>query len=353
MEQAIDVERAQAFARHLFGLYTGGILSHMVHIGYKTGLLDAAANGPGTSAEIAARAGLNERYVREWLGAMTTGQLFTYDPATGTYALPPEHAACLAGDGRLNIAPVSTLISHLGRHVGKVMHAFQHGGGVPYSEFRPEFTEFMDDAWRRIYDDALISGFLPAATGLPARLTAGVDVADIGCGTGHSINLMARAYPASSFVGYDLAADALARAADEARSMGLANARFEVLDATRLPAEPTFDLITAFDAIHDQADPPAVLARISDALAPDGVFMMVDFKGTSDVAEDMKNPFAPFYYGVSVLHCMTVSLAQGGLGVGTMWGEKVARRMLADAGFTRVEVVDAPRPQNCIYVCRK
>lgn len=266
MKQEIDVKRAQEFARHVFGLYTGGILSLMVHIGYKTGLLEAAAKGPGTSEEIAARAGLNERYVREWLGAMTTGRIFTYDSKSRMYSLPADHAVCLTGDSRLNVAPGSALVPHLGKHVEKVMHAFQHGGGVPYAAFRPEFTEVMDDLWRRIYDDALLSGFLPAVPGLPERLQAGARVADIGCGTGHAINLMAGAYPSSTFVGYDVAEDAIAVATAEARAMGLSNARFEVTDVTRLPADPKFDVIMAFDAIHDQAHPATVLRRASDAL---------------------------------------------------------------------------------------
>jgi SAM-dependent methyltransferase len=352
MPHEIDIKRAQAFARQVFGFYTGGIVSLLIHIGYKHGLFDAAAKGPATSAELAARAGLNERYVREWLGSLTTAGIFTHDAATGAFALPAEHAICLTGDNRLNVAPVSGFIPHLGKVVPRVMEAMRDGGGVPYSEFRPEFTELMDDAWRRIYDDALLGGFLPRVAGLTARLEAGARVADIGCGTGHAVNLMARAYPRSTFAGYEIAEDAIARARAEADAMGLANARFEVLDVTRLPAEPKLDVIFAFDTIHDQAHPAAVLKRAHDALAPDGLFVMVDVKGTSDVREDLKNPFAPFYYGVSLMHCMTVSLAEGGAGLGTMWGEKVARRMLAEAGFTGVEVIDAPRPQNVIYSAR-
>ena len=353
MQPEIDTKRAQAFARQLFGFYTGGLISLMVHIGYKTGLFDAAGTGPATSDDLARRAGLDARYVREWLGAMTTAGIFTFDSASGAYSLPPEHAVCLTGGNRLNVAPVSGFIPHLSQHLPKVMRAFRHGGGVPYAEFRPEFTELMDDSWRRIYDDALVSGFIPRVAGLPERLAAGARVADIGCGTGHAINVLGRAYPSSRFVGYEIAREAIERAAAEARAMGLSNTRFEVLDVARLPADPKFDVIMAFDSIHDQRDPAAVLRRACDALAPDGVFVMIDFKGTSDVGEDAKNPFAPFYYSVSVLHCMTVSLAEGGAGLGTMWGEKVARRMLAEAGFGQVEVVDAPRPQNVIYIARK
>ncbi len=353
MPHEIDIKRAQMFARQLFSFYTGGVISLLIHIGYKVGLFDAASKGPATSAELAARAGLDERYVREWLGGMTTPGIFTYDSASRTYSLPAEHALCLTGENRLNVAPVSGFIPHLGKVVPKIMDAFRHGGGVPYSEFRPEFTELMDDSWRRLYDDALLTGFLPRVGGLIDRLQAGARVADIGCGTGHAINLMARAYPRSTFVGYEIAEDAIGGARAEAEAMRLSNARFEGLDATRLPADPKLDVIMAFDSIHDQRDPATVLRRAGEALAPGGVFVLVDFKGTSDVGEDTKNPFAPFYYGVSVLHCLAVSLAEGGAGLGTMWGEKVARRMLAEAGFTRVDVVDAPRPQNVIYVARK
>jgi SAM-dependent methyltransferase len=164
---------------------------------------------------------------------------------------------------------------------------------------------------------------------------------------------MAREYPHSRFVGFDIAVEAIERAAAEALDMGLPNARFEVLDVTQLPPDPPFDLIVAFDAIHDQVAPATVLQRVSDALAPDGIFLMIDFKFSSNVEENVGNPFAPLYYGISVMHCLTVSLAEGGAGLGTLWGIQLAQRMLRDAGFTHVEVVDSPRPQNCIFVCRK
>jgi hypothetical protein len=126
-----------------------------------------------------------------------------------------------------------------------------------------------------------------------------------------------------------------------------------VLDVTRLPTDPPFDVITAFDAIHDQVAPDVVLRRIHDALRPDGVFVMVDFKFSSRLEHNLANPFAPLYYAISVMHCMTVSLAEGGAGLGTVWGEDLARTMLAHAGFVSVAVLDAPRPQNCIYVCTR
>jgi SAM-dependent methyltransferase len=290
--------------------------------------------------------------VREWLGAMATGGVFSYDAGTQTYTLPPEHALLLTGTTMRNIAPTSRMVTLLARHVSAVAECFRHGGGVPYSAYRPEFTEVMDDNWRRIYDDQLVSGFLPSVPGLSDRLAAGIRVADIGCGTGHAINVLARAFPASTFVGYDLAADAIERAGAEAAALGLDNARFDVRDVTTLPSEPPLDLILAFDAIHDQADPLTVLRRVRARLAAGGVFYMVEFKFASDVGANLSNPFAPLYYGISTLHCMTVSLAAGGAGLGAVWGEQVARRLLAEAGFHHVELVDTPRPQNCAFVCR-
>ncbi|MFQ5893978.1 MAG: class I SAM-dependent methyltransferase, partial [Nitrospinota bacterium] len=163
----------------------------------------------------------------------------------------------------------------------------------------------------------------------------------------------AREYPQSTFVGYDLSEEAISRARAEAREMGLANARFEVLDSTQLPDEPKFDLITTFDSIHDQRDPATTLRRVAGALAPDGVYLMVEPKASSKLEDNIGNPFSPYMYAISVLHCMTVSLAEGGAGLGTAWGEHAARRLLGESGFTAIEVVDAPGPQNSIYICRK
>ena len=352
MEARTDRQRVQDFARKLFGHYTSGILTLLIGIGHKTGLFEAAAKGPGTSQAIADRAGLDERYVREWLAAMATGGIVEYDAGSCAFTLPPEHAACLTGTSSRNLAAGSQMLPMLSKRLPRVMESFQTGGGVSYSEYRPDFTEAMDASWRLLYDGLLIKGFLPAAKGLPERLKAGMRVADIGCGTGHAVNLMAREYPASTFVGYDLGEDAIAKARAEAREMGLGNACFEAIDVSRMPPEPKFDLITSFDAIHDQRDPATVLRRVASALAPGGVYLMMEPKASSRLEENIGNPFAPYIYGMSVLHCMTVSLAAGGAGLGTAWGEQTARRMLAEAGFTSIDVVDAPGPQNSIYICR-
>jgi len=349
----LDRKRVQEFARKLFGHYTSGMVTLMVDIGHKTGLFEAAAKGGATSAALAERAGLNERYVREWLGAIVTGGIMEYDPASGTYTLPAEHAICLTGTSSRNLAANSQLLAMLAKRMPAVLECFKSGGGVPYSEFRPDFTDYMDASWRLIYDGLLLKGFLPVVKGLPERLAAGIRVADLGCGTGHAVNLMAKEYPASEFVGYDIAADAVARAREEAREMGVTNARFEVADVAQLPVRGEFDLITSFDSIHDQRDPAAVLRNAAAALTRDGVYLAIEPRASSKLEENLQNPFAPWMYGVSVLHCMTVSLAVGGAGLGTVWGEQTARRLLGEAGFGSVEAVDAPGPQNTIFICRR
>lgn len=344
----------EEFAGRLFEVYTGGMLTYMIDLGHRTGLFAAAAEGPATSDELAARAGLEERYVREWLGAMVTGRIFDYDPDGCTYRLPEEHAACLTGGGSANMAPLSQLNTHLASFVPPVAAAFREGGGVPYEAFRPEFTRVMDGLSRGAFDEFLLDGYLPLAPGLTERLSAGARVADVGCGTGHALVLLAGAYPASEFVGYDLAEDAIEQARDEAAAAGLTNVRFEVRDAAALRVEQPFDVVFVFDAIHDQADPARVLERISAALAPGGLFVMVEPRASSRLEDNMAEPLTAWLYGISTLHCMTVSLAQGGAGLGTVWGEQQARAMLAEAGFTGVETHEAPGdPTNSVYVSRK
>lgn len=347
-----SVEATREFGAKLVGLYTGSVLTKCIDIGYETGLFEASLAGPATSEELAERSGLKERYVREWLGAMATGGIYRLDAASGKYELPPEHALLLTGATAQNMAPHSRILEHFGNHLPKIKACFRSGGGVPYSAYRPVFTQCMDDVWRRIFDQTLVSSFVGGVPGLADTLRGGISVLDVGCGTGHAMNLLAGEFPRSKFLGYDIAEDAIEAARDEARGMKLVNSAFDVADVAELPATPQFDLITAFDAIHDQKDPDAVLHGVRRALAPAGLFLMVDFKFNSRVEDNMANPFAPMYYGISLMHCMTVSLALGGKGLGTVWGEQTARAMLREAGFGSVEVLDTPRPQNCMYVCR-
>jgi len=348
-----DPESADAFLGRLLSIYAGSMLTYMIDIGHRTGLLTAVAGPPATSDALAGRAGLTERYVREWLAAMVTGGIVDYDAGDRTYTLPPERAAFLT-DGPMNLAPMAPLGTHLGKHVHQVARAFREGGGVPYAEYRPEFTDVMDGLSRVTYDAWLVDGYLPLAPGLVERLERGARVADVACGTGHAIVLLARAFPASTFVGYDLDEGAIARARAEAGGAGLDNVQFVVCDAARLDVEEQFDAVFVFDAVHDQVDPDGVLSRIHAALVPGGWFVMKEPHAADALEDNLANPMAPILYAVSTLHCMTVSLAHGGAGIGTMFGEALARRMLAEAGLVDIEVHPAPGdPADAVYVSRK
>lgn len=349
MAANLDRQKLRTFRRTLAGINNGGMLNLMLKIGDDLGLFDAAAQGPASSQQLAERAGLQERYVREWLGAMVTGGIFEYDADTRAYTLPPEHAGLLTGLDNVTAFAHRTVL--FTKHLAGVTDAFRHGGGVPYTAFRPDFTTFQNLGSRRRHDRFLLSNYLPAVTGLTERLSRGLRACDVGCGTGHAANLMAQAFPASTFVGYDIGQDAIESARQEAQEYGLENASFEVQDARHFPTEPKFGLITAFDAIHDQVDPQGVLNQIRAALAPDGTFLMLDIKASSDLTENIGMSNAPALYAVSVMHCMTVSLAHDGAGLGTVWGEQLARRMLAEAGFSRVETTDPHDQMNLIYAC--
>lgn len=345
-------EQVKQFGQKLLGIYTGGILTQMIDIGYRTGLFEASSQGPATSEELSDRAGLHERYVREWLGAMTTSGIYQYDADTQQYTLPAEHALLLTGGTARNLGPISRIIDQLGEQVPTLVDRFRDGNGIPYDAYRPDFTHSLDDTWRRIYDEQLVDGFLGRFDDLTAAMTAGIRVLDIGCGTGHAINILADEYPNSTFVGYDLAEDAIELAQAEADEMGLSNVSFAVMDVVDFPTEPAYDLVMAFDTIHDLAEPGAVLSRIRQSLAPDGVFLMIEFKFNSNVDGNVGNPFAPMYYGISLLHCTPVSIAAGGPGLGAVWGEQTARQLLTEAGFRDIAVVDSPRPQNYMFRCQ-
>ncbi len=353
--QELDVARAEAFAGRMGEVMNGASLALMASIGHQTGLFDPMADlPPSTSPQIAEAAGLNERYVREWLGAMTTGGVVEYDGAGATYSLPPEHAASLTrAAGPRNVARWMQFIPFLALVEDGIIESFRNGGGVPYSDY-PNFTKLTAEMTGQVFDATLIDVTLPLVPGLVDQLKAGIDVADVGCGAGHAINLMARAFPDSRFIGYDFSDEGIAAGRAEAAALGLSNAEFEVKDAATLDGARPFDLITVFDAVHDQARPAAMLSGIAAALKPEGVFLCVDIAASSDVAENIDHPLGPFLYTISTMHCMTVSLALDGEGLGTVWGEQKARQMLADAGFNdiRVERVEDDVMNN-YYIARK
>lgn len=352
---AITGETTEDFADRVVATIDAASLAILMSIGHQTGLFDTmAALPPATSTQIADAAGLDERYVREWLGGLTAGRIVSYDAATQAYSLPEHRAAVLTRTaGPDNLARVAQFIPLLGEVEQKVIGCFRDGGGLSYAEY-PRFHTLMAEESGEVFDAALVDGILPLADGLPALLRAGADVADFGCGSGHAINVMAQAFPASRFTGLDFSEEGIATGTAEARRLGVQNASFRRTDLTHFDAIETFDVITAFDAIHDQAHPAQVLANIGRALRPGGVLLMVDIKSSSRVEDNIGVPLAPYLYTVSTMHCMSVSLGLGGDGLGTCWGRDLALAMLADAGFPDVTVREIESdPINYYYVARK
>jgi len=344
----IDETAVEEFAGRLFGLFTGGSLTYLVEIGRRTGLFDAAT-GPMTCHELAERAGLNERYVREWLAAMVTGGIFEYDRSTTHYWLPREHAICLTR-GVADLAPVGAFVTELGRHVAAVTDAFRSGGGVPWDAYKPEIHDLMDILWGPLYEETLVDTILPLAPGILDRLRGGASIADVACGTGTVLLILAEAFPQSTFIGYDLDADGLNRGRAGAAAKGLTNVTFEQCDAAQLRPDEPFDVVVVFNAVHDQADPSGMLRRVREVLVPDGLFLMNEPRMPAALEDNLDNPIAPFTYSVSTLHCMTVSLAYGGAGLGTGWGEETALRLLEEAGFGEVTVETTPGdPGNALF----
>jgi len=355
---SFDAQKAEAFAGRLMTALNDGALCLMASIGHRTGLFDAMRDQPPqTSHEIASRAGLNERYVREWLGAMVTSAIVTVDPQSVHYQLPPEHAAYLTrAAGANNMAAYTQYVPILGHVEDAIVECFKNGGGVPYEKY-PRFHAVMAEDSGTSVLSSLESHILPLVPGLSDRLTSGVRGLDAGCGSGRILNRLAELFPNSRFVGMDLSKDAIRVAREEASGKGLKNVEFVAVDLSDFDrtAEPeSFDLVTTFDAVHDQGKPLNLLKGIHRALKSGGVYLMQDIRGSSFVHKNIDHPVGTFLYTASCLHCMTVSLAQGGEGLGAMWGEEKTREYLQRAGFQSIETHQLAHDiQNNWYVVRK
>jgi 2-polyprenyl-3-methyl-5-hydroxy-6-metoxy-1,4-benzoquinol methylase len=337
--KTVNESKAQLFAERMLDTLNKAGAALMISIGHRTRLFDTLANlPPSTSEAIAQAAGLKERYVREWLGAMVTAQIIDYDPANKTYFLPHEHAGFLTrAASPNNLAATLQFVPLLGAVEDEIIKSFVNGGGVPYSSY-PRFHEVMAEESNMTVVSGLIDSILPLVPGLIDDLRAGIDVLDVGCGRGRALIHMARTFPNSNFTGYDFSQEAINEARAEAARSELSNVRFEVMNVAEINETARYDLVTAFDAIHDQAAPRKVLKAIAGALRPGGVFLMQDIRASSHVHKNIDHPLGTFTYTVSCLHCMTVSLALDGEGLGAAWGEEKALELLAEAGFDQVDV---------------
>ena len=353
-----DSAKADAFAGKLLGTLNAGTLCLMLSVGHRTGLLDAMRElREGTVGDIARAAGLNERYVKEWLGALVVSGVVEFDPPTERYRLPAEHAAFLTRAAAAdNMAVFMQYVAVLGGVEDDIVECFKNGGGVPYERF-PRFHAVMAEDSGQSVLSSLETHVIPLVPGLADRLHQGIRVLDVGCGSGRIVVQLAQLFPKSTFRGFDLSPEAIREARSHAEAGGVRNASFEERDLSDFheTAEPdAFDLITTFDAVHDQARPLNVLRGVHRSLHPGGVYLMQDIKGSSHVEKNMEHPIGTFLYAISCMHCMTVSLAQGGEGLGAMWGEEKTREYLERAGFRSVDKRELAHDiQNNWYVVRK
>ena len=344
-----------AFALTVWGYKQGEVVSLMIHLGDRLGLyraLDGA--GPVTAAELAERTGLQERWLLEWLRGQAAANLL--ESADGErFELTPVGAAVLADEGgSLAFAAGAFEGGRAPDVVDALADAFRTGVGLSYDRLGPSAahqTERSLGPWARL---ALVPVIVPALDGVAEQLSAGARVADVGCGAGVALLALATAYPASTFVGYDLSTHAVERARRKVAEAGVGNVVVEVARAEDVPAGAGFDLVLTFDCLHDMTRPDLAAAAIRGAVADDGVWLVKDIRSSGRWEADRRNPVLAMMYGFSVQTCMSSALSEpGGLGLGTL-GLHPGRleALVRDAGFTRFRVHDFDDPANLYYEVR-
>jgi 2-polyprenyl-3-methyl-5-hydroxy-6-metoxy-1,4-benzoquinol methylase len=328
---------ADVYASRIGRTLNSGFVSLLISIGHRTRLFDVMATlQPSTSHDVALAAGLTERYVREWLAAMTTARIVHYDVRTGTYFLPIEYAAVLSrGAGSGSLAPAAELLSLLATVEDLVVAGF-HGGGGVVPEAYDRVHALLSASKFHVTDEEYVETMLELIPGIDLKLAAGATVLDAGCGDGAVLTILARKFPRSAFRGYDISEESVRRATERIDEAGLHNAEVSTLDLVTFDEPRSYDLILAMESIHEQAFPRLVLRNISNALKRDGAFVMQEVAASSHLARNVENPFAPMLYALSLMHSVPVALAQDGEALGRMWGEERARQMLKEAGFTRL-----------------
>jgi len=352
-----DPDRLKLFSFNVFSQLSGAVTAGMIHLGDKLGLYAtlAAAERPLGADELASRAGLDARWVREWASNQTAARLLVADDEE-RFALTPEGKAVLAspdheayGVGMFHRFP-QTMAA-----LEEMPESFRTGLGHDYDSHGPEGAVGIErsfEPWNRHH---LVPTVMPALDGVVERLDEGATAIDIGCGAGGAVLMLARRFPRSTFTGYDISRHALDRATARRAEHGADNAAFADPRHEPMPTDHSVDFVTTFDCIHDMTDPLGTMHAIRRAIADEGTWLLVDIKARDTLAENIeKNPMAALMYGISVLSCMSSALsAPGGAGLGTLGlPESLARRMTADAGFTRFRRLDVEHPVNAFYEVR-
>ncbi|SDK83057.1 Methyltransferase domain-containing protein [Modicisalibacter muralis] len=350
---SIDQAKVAAFADQVVGDIAAAMSGVMTNLGHKLGLYRAmAGSGPLTSVELAQRTGLHERYVREWLNNQMAGGYLDYDSAAGAYTLSDEHALVLANpDSPAFLAGGFDMISSMWIDEEKIAQAFRTGNGIGWHEHHPHLFCGMEAIFRTGYRTDLAQRWIPALDGVAAKLENGGKVADIGCGHGASTIIMAKAFPQSSFVGFDYHPQSIEVARLRAEEAGVANrTTFEVASAKEFAGDG-YDLICFMDCLHDLGDPLGAARHALSTLTDDGTVLLVEpFAG--DRVEDNIGPVGRMFYAASTAVCVPNSLSQEtGLGLGAQAGEAQLSAVLSAAGFSRVRRV-AETPFNIVIEAR-
>jgi SAM-dependent methyltransferase len=320
-----------ALDRAFTGRWSSGL---GLQVGHDSGLLPVFAASPGTAAEVAQRAGSDPRMTEAWLRVMVLAGFAEH--ADGVFT-PAPGLDEFAGDGspETQAGAFAAMMARDARLMPRLAEALRHGGGVPHDVYEPEGSLAQDVLNAESVEHELVPKVLGVVPGLAERLTAGADVLDLGCGSGRAVVVMARAFPASRFTGYDLSSEAIGRAREKAAAAGVA-ARFEERDATDV-ARGSFDAVMAFDTVHDIGAPMDTLVAAREGLREGGLFIMVEADASGDFETDRHGDQA-WQFFTSFASCVPRNLATGGPGLGSMWGRAGWLPMLAEAGFADVAV---------------
>jgi SAM-dependent methyltransferase len=322
----------------------------MASIGDRLGLFGQLAQAPATSAELAARSHIDERYAREWLSGMASAGYVAYDSASARFALAPEHSPVLAQEGGPFFlgGAYQLLLAELGQYP-QLIQAFQQGGGIAPDAYAPDLWEGQARFSAGFFEHLLVPVWLPAMPAVQAKLEQGAWVADVGCGQGHALIKLAQTFPQSRYVGFDLFGPVVAKAAANAQAAGVADrVRFERREVSDgLPEQ--YDLITTFDVVHDAINPARLLRAIREGLRPGGHYLCME-ASSSEKLEENVGMRGSLFYGISILYCLSVSLAGHGEGLGTLGlPEPKLRALCAEAGFQHVRRVPVEVPFNNLY----
>jgi 2-polyprenyl-3-methyl-5-hydroxy-6-metoxy-1,4-benzoquinol methylase len=353
-QPVFDQSKQEAFVGKVLGDVSATFTTILASIGDRLGLFkDLSANGPSTSEELATRTGIQQRYAREWLGGMVAAGYVEYDSPTRRFRLPPEHTAALAQEsGPVFFGGIYQMIPAMIGIVDQLTEAFRHGGGVPQAAYHPSFWDGLERFTAGWFENLLLQRWIPGMPDVETKLKKGAQVADIGCGRGRALIKLAQAFPASRFVGYDVFPPTIELASARAQAAGVADrVTFHQLDAAKgIPKQ--YDVIATFDVVHDSVDPLGLLRAIRQALSPDGIYVCLDIN-CSDKLEENAGPLGAMFHSVSVLYCMTTSLAGGGAGLGTLgFHEPKVRELSTAAGFSSIRRLPIENPFNTVYEIR-